>query len=142
MTQTNNLTLLGFDFGTKQIGVAVGQTLTNTAKPLGLVNAKDGIPNWQQLQAIIQQWQPDGFVVGIPYNMDDSESEMSLRAKKFANRLHGRYGKPSYHQDERLSTREAKQRLSQDPEYESWKKFPLDSVAAALILQDWLQNNG
>lgn len=132
-----NQTYLGFDFGTKRIGVAIGQTITFTAKPLGNVKATDGIPHWQTLEDYFKEWQPDGFVIGMPLNMDGSASEMSLRANKFANRLHGRFGKPSYNQDERLSTRDARDRLENDPRYEQWKKQPVDCLAAVIILEDW-----
>ena len=82
---------MGFDFGTQRIGIAIGQRLTNSAEALDPIKAKDGIPNWDALQKIIDEWQPHAFVVGLPLNMDGSASDMSRRALKFAKRLEGRY---------------------------------------------------
>src|SRR5690606_24221209 len=72
--------VLGFDFGTRQIGVAVGQTLTGNARPLKELRARDGIPDWDQIGALLKEWQPDALIVGLPLNMDGSPSEMSARA--------------------------------------------------------------
>ena len=94
---TNKIqTLMAFDYGKKRIGLAVGQRLLQSANGIGYVNATDGKPNWDQLDAFVKEWQPDGFVVGLPLNMDGTPSDMSKRANKFCNRLHGRYGKPSF----------------------------------------------
>src|SRR5690606_23149449 len=82
-------TVLGFDYGTQRIGVAVGQTITHTATPLAALHARDGVPNWDHIATLISEWRPARLVVGLPLNMDGSESEMCVRAKKFANRLHG-----------------------------------------------------
>lgn len=130
--------ILAFDFGTKRIGVAVGQELTGTATPLEPLHARDGIPDWDQLGALIDQWQPDAFVVGIPLNMDGSVSEMALRARKFSNRLHGRFHRPSYGMDERLSSFDAKSIINSDPEAPE-AKISVDSMAAKLILESWFQ---
>ena len=108
MKQSPLKTLLGFDFGTRNIGVAVGQVITRTATALPQLKARDGIPDWSQLAALIEEWQPDGVVVGIPLNMDGTESPMSQRARKFGKRLHGRYNLPFFPADERLSSFEAK----------------------------------
>ncbi|HEY5717466.1 MAG TPA: Holliday junction resolvase RuvX, partial [Motiliproteus sp.] len=78
---------LAFDFGTTRIGVAVGQAITATASPLPWIKAKDGVPDWSQLERLVREWQPDALVVGLPLNMDGSLCEMSHRARKFANRL-------------------------------------------------------
>ena len=126
-------TVLGFDYGTTKIGIAVGQSITGTANPLVIIKAKDGIPNWQTIEQITKEWQPDVFVVGWPINMDGSESEMSVRARKFANRLNGRFHRPSFLMDERLSSFEAKQQLGP----EASAKGPIDSLAAALIVESW-----
>ena len=76
-------TLLGFDFGTKRIGVAVGQTLTSTASPLTQVNNND----WKSIKQLVEEWRPHAFVVGLPLNMDDTESSTSIAAKAFAKHL-------------------------------------------------------
>ncbi len=135
------ITVLSFDFGTHRIGVAVGQSVTGTATPLPVVKASDGIPNWNIIGQLVQQWQPDVFVVGMPYNMDDSESEMLLRARKFANRLNGRFHKPSFGMDERLSSFEARG-IVKDSHFSGAKMGlkkdqPIDSLAAKLILESW-----
>ncbi len=104
--------LLGFDYGTKQIGVAVGQAITGQARELCVLKAQNGVPDWQKVEALIKEWQPDAIVVGLPLNMDGTKSEMSERAEKFARRLNGRFNLPVHTHDERLTTFEAKgQRL-------------------------------
>ncbi|WP_241488341.1 Holliday junction resolvase RuvX, partial [Winslowiella iniecta] len=102
------MTMLSFDFGTKSIGVAVGQQLTGTARPLTAIKAQDGIPDWNLIERLLKEWQPDLVVVGLPLNMDGTEQPLTARARKFANRLHGRFGVPVELHDERLSTVEAR----------------------------------
>ncbi|EAT11214.1 Holliday junction resolvase RuvX [Bermanella marisrubri] len=130
--------VMGFDFGTKRMGVAMGQRLTQQAQGISCINAKDGKPNWEQLDALVEEWQPDGFVVGLPFNMDGSESDMSRRANKFSKRLHGRYGLPSYTIDERLTTFEAKHIARQQGHKGHYKSDPVDELAAQFILETWL----
>ena len=84
--------IIGFDFGTHNIGVAVGQTITGTASPLPALKAKDGQPDWSKVEKMIAEWQPKLLVVGLPLNMDGSEQPLTDLARKFANRLHGRFG--------------------------------------------------
>lgn len=132
--------LLGFDFGSKQIGIAVGQALTRQARPLSNLKARDGIPNWDDIAALIKEWQPDALVVGLPLNMDGSASEMSIRAEKFARRLHGRFGLPVHTQDERLTTFAAKSELPKNQRNSSQKNALVDDLAAAILLEDWLKN--
>lgn len=136
-------TVMGFDFGTKVIGVAIGQAVTRTASALALLTAKDGVPDWQQVEKLIKEWQPDGFVVGIPLNMDGTETELAPRARKFGNRLTGRFGKPWYPADERLSTRDAWETLeSHHQQHHRGQRLSgdrrVDAVAAALVLTSWL----
>lgn len=132
-------TWLGFDWGTGWIGVACGQTLTHTASELKPLRAQNGIPNWDDIDALVKEWKPKGFVVGIPYNMDGSESEMTVRAHKFRKRLHGRYGLPANDIDERLSTKEAMHHISSQPiALSKARKAKVDSIAAQIILQSWL----
>ena len=132
-------TVLAFDFGLRQIGVAVGNTALKTAQPLAVVAAKNGKPDWQVLEKLVQQWQPDLLVVGDPLNMDGSASEMSVRAKKFAQRMHGRWGTAFEMTDERLSSFEAKQDMRERGHRGDYKDAPIDSYAAELILQTWLR---
>src|SRR5690606_35895115 len=103
--------VIGFDFGTHSIGVAVGQSLTGTATPLNALKAKDGQPNWELVATLFTQWQPDIIVVGLPLNMDGTEQPLTELARKFANRLHGRFGVQVVLQDERLTTVAAKEAL-------------------------------
>jgi len=130
--------LLGFDFGTHNIGVAVGQTITGTASPLPALKAKDGQPDWQKVEKMIAEWQPKLLVVGLPLNMDGSEQTLTDLARKFANRLHGRFGLPVELQDERLTTVAAKEELFARGGYRELSKDKIDSAAAQLILEDYL----
>jgi putative Holliday junction resolvase len=133
-------TLLAFDYGTKNIGVATGQTITHSASSLPPLKAKDGVPDWAQLEKLLQEWKPDLVLVGLPLNMDDSESELSARARKFANRLHGRFGVKIEMVDERLSSFEAKGEVINRGGSRDYKNNPVDSIAARLILEGWLEN--
>lgn len=133
--KTQEFSALAFDFGTRRIGTAFGQTVTGTATALSPVASRDGIPDWTVMDALIEEWQPDVFVVGMPYNMDDSESELLLRARKFGNRLNGRYHKPCYGMDERLSSFEARGQLLRKE-----SRAQLDSLAASLILETWFHS--
>jgi len=131
--------VLGFDYGTRQIGVAVGQTLTGSAQPLLVLKARDGVPDWQQIARLLDEWKPDALIVGLPLNMDGTPSEMSRRAEKFARRLEGRYQLRVHCVDERLSTFEAKQSLRDSRRTpSSYRDDPVDALAAALLLQTWL----
>ena len=130
---------LGFDFGLKNIGVAVGQSLTGTAQELAPLRARDGIPQWEEIQALLSEWQPDTVVVGLPLNMDGTESELSARARKFANRLHGRFGCQTKMADERLSTRSAKEEAYARDHRGNFGDKPVDSIAARIILEDWFR---
>lgn len=134
--------VLGFDYGTRQIGVAVGQTLTGNARPLKELRARDGIPDWDQIGALLKEWEPDALIVGLPLNMDGTPSEMSARAEKFARRLQGRFQLPVHCIDERLSTFEAKQTLRDSGRRAptSYRDNPVDSLAAALLLETWLSS--
>ncbi|MDF1588572.1 MAG: Holliday junction resolvase RuvX [Gammaproteobacteria bacterium] len=131
-------TILGFDYGLKYIGVAVGQQLTNTASPLTVIKARDGIPNWDEIKNLLDQWQPQLIVVGLPLNMDGTEQEMTTAAKRFGNRLNGRFHIPVQWQDERLSTYEALEQLGIRDKMHANKREDVDSISAQLILQSWL----
>ena len=133
--------VLGFDYGTKQIGVAVGQVITGQARELCVLKAQNGVPDWSRVEALIKEWQPDAVVVGLPLNMDGTPSEMSERAEKFSRRLNGRFNLPAYTHDERLTTFEAKgQRLKQG-QRGGYREQPVDALAAALLLEGWLEQH-
>ena len=139
MTSTSQL-LIGFDFGMKYIGVATGQTLTGTATPLTTIRAQDGIPDWSEIEKLIQDWQATALIIGIPLNMDGSQQTMTFRAKKFANRLHGKFKLPIHLVDERLTSWEAKERLNGKNTLEA-DLDKLNSEAAAIIVEQWLRDN-
>ena len=129
--------ILAFDFGTRRIGVAVGNELLASASALDPLPARDGIPDWNVVTRLVEEWRPDLFVVGLPLNMDDSESEMSLRARKFGKRLYGRYGKPCEMVDERGSTSEAKTIAREAGHRGNYREEGVDGLAAQLILEGW-----
>ena len=139
----NNTLIIGFDFGTTNIGIAVCQITLGEARPLRPIKASDGVPNWDELERIISEWQPSLAIVGLPLNMDGSESEMCTRARKFARRLDGRFGLKSEMMDERLSSFEAKGTVMQRGGSRDYKHNPVDSIAAKYILESWLaKQNG
>ncbi len=133
--------LLGFDFGMKRIGVAVGQTITQTARPLVTLKANQGVPLWDELSKLIKTWQPDALIVGVPLNMDGTEQPLTQAAQAFSAALEGRYGLPVYGVDERLSTKDARERLFNQGGYKALQDGQVDSVAAQLILQNWLMEH-
>jgi putative Holliday junction resolvase len=135
---TTARTILGFDFGMKNIGIAVGQDLTSTANPLTAIKARDGIPDWDQIERLLKEWQPALLVVGLPLNMDGTEQEMTAAARRFGKRLHGRFGLPVEWQDERLTTYEALDQMGIRSKMDSRQRSDVDQLSAQLILQSWL----
>jgi putative holliday junction resolvase len=133
-------TLMSFDFGTQKMGMAVGQSLIESATPLPLFPMKDGIPNWETLLKIVKQHQPTLFLVGLPLNMDDSESELSTRARKFARRLRHQTNIETLMVDERLTTREARDELEHYQQQGRAKHISADSLAAALFIESWYRS--
>lgn len=140
MPDAKSRTVLSFDFGTKSIGVAVGQEITGTASPLAALKAQDGVPDWHKVQAIYDEWQPDLVVVGLPLNMDGTEQAVTQLAKRFANRLHGRFNVKVQTWDERLSTADAKAMLFELGGYKKLTKDKVDSVSACVIFTSWAEN--
>ncbi|WP_281212294.1 Holliday junction resolvase RuvX [Shewanella insulae] len=136
----SSASVLGFDFGTKSIGVAVGQQITGSATPLASLKANDGIPRWEEIETLIKEWKPDLIVVGLPLNMDGTEQEMTQRARKFANRISGRFGVKTATQDERLTTADAKARLFEMGGYKALSKGQVDSMSAVLIIESYFEN--
>lgn len=139
-TKIGKRTILGFDFGKKYIGVAVGQEVTGTATPLGSVKAKDGIPNQEQMKKFFNEWQPDLIVVGLPLNMDGTPQKVTFDAKKFGNRLANDYRLPVEFQDERLTTADAKQSLFDHGGYRNLKKDNIDAESARLIIESFFES--
>ena len=137
-----SLTALAFDFGTKSIGCAVGQSITGTAQALPAFKAQDGIPNWNEIEKCLKEWKPDVVVVGLPLNMDGTEQDLTLRARKFGNRLNGRFGVTVEFQDERLTTTAARSEIFDRGGFRALKKGKVDGISACLILESWFENDG
>jgi putative Holliday junction resolvase len=135
-------TVLGFDFGTHCIGVAVGQTVTGTATPLPVVKAQAGEPNWHDVDDLMARWKPDALMVGMPFAKDGSEQEITRAAKKFCNQLHGRYGLKVYEIDERFTTKDARQSLFEQGGYRALDKYAVDGWSAKLIVESGLSMLG
>ena len=131
---------MAFDFGLRQIGVAVGNCLLATTQPLDILRAREGQPDWTAVEKLIAEWQPDLLLVGDPLNMDGSDSQLGERARKFARRLHGRLGLQIVMVDERLSSFEAKQISREQGHRGDYHRQPFDSFAAELLLQSWLRD--
>ena len=134
-------TILGFDFGTKSIGAAVGQDLTGTASPLEALRARDGIPDWNEVGKLFSEWKPDLVVVGLPLNMDGTEQLMTFRARKFGNRLRERFRTEVKFQDERLTTKSSREELFAGGGASRLEKGRVDSCSAVLILEEWMEEN-
>ena len=131
------VTLLAFDYGLKSIGVAIGQTLTDTATPLGSVKVKHTVPDWNTIEQMVKTWEPDALVVGVPVHMDGTEQTMTTAARTFIRQLERRFQLPVHASDERLSTQEAKERLQRA----GTPNEADDPVAAQVILEGWLAAN-
>ena len=135
---TAHETVLAIDYGLRNMGVAVGNTLSRTAQPLAIINARDGVPDWDALAKLIEAWQPHRVVVGHPFNMDGTESDISKRVMKFARQVEGRYQRIVTLVDERLSSREAKAAALASGHDGDFAAKPIDDEAAAIILSTWL----
>lgn len=136
-----HLTIIGFDYGTKYIGLAVGQTLTKTAKPLLSITSIDGAPDWKRIKTVIHEWRPQALVVGIPLNMDGTTQPITFLAQDFANQLRNEFNLPVYEIDERLTTVEARAQIYSQRGYKGLTKSAIDSFAAKIIVEDWLNQN-
>jgi putative Holliday junction resolvase len=134
-----NGVFLGFDYGFRRIGVAVGQMVTATARPLATVLASNGRPNWSDIDKLVRQWQPQALIIGFPTCIDGKEQYTTKAAKKFSNDLCERYGLDTHLVDERLTTVEARSRLFDKGGYRQIQQSQVDAVAAVLILEQWLQ---
>jgi putative Holliday junction resolvase len=127
-------TLLGFDYGSRKIGVAVGQTVTGTASALETLYLVNQKPDWKRIASLIEEWRPEALVVGLPLNVDDSETDATQPALRFSRQLEGRFHIKVYLADERFSSFEARDRLSHKAK--RWEDY--DAIAAKLILETWL----
>ncbi|WP_297201698.1 Holliday junction resolvase RuvX [uncultured Pluralibacter sp.] len=132
-------TLIAFDFGTRSIGTAVGQRITGTARPLAALKAQEGTPDWNLIERLLKEWQPEAVIVGLPLNMDGTEQPLTAKARKFANRIQGRFGVKIILHDERLSTVEARAGLFEQGGYRALNKGKIDSASAVVILESFFE---
>lgn len=131
-------TYLGFDYGTRRIGIAVGNTVSGSATALDTIRVKNGQPDWEHITRLVTEWQPDALIVGWPIQMDESDNPVTPKARRFGNQLNGRYQLPVYHIDERLSTYMALSEI-REAGYNGRRSCDLvDSYAAREILQTFL----
>lgn len=137
MPDAGNRRVMAFDFGTRRIGVASGQELLGTGKPLAMLPARDGVPDWEQIGRLLEEWKPDRVLVGLPLNMDDTENDMCARARKFGKRLHGRFHVDVEMVDERLTSFEAKGDVMAAGGSRDFGRDGVDDRAAVLILETW-----
>ncbi len=138
----NAITLVGFDYGKARIGVAVANTLTGIATPQATIYAKEGVPDWNAITRCLQEWKPTRLVVGMPQKLDGSASAMQEPIERFIRQLQGRYPLPVDVVSEQLSSLEAEQRLKQARQAgrkRKVRKEEIDQVAAAIILENWMQ---
>lgn len=136
-----NGTLLAFDFGTRRIGVAVGEMLLRQAHPLMVIEGAANDGRFARIGALIEEWSPGGLVVGLPTHMDGSEHDMTARCRRFARQLESRFGLPVALMDERLTSADAQMRLRESGKTAKAAKKHLDAVAAQLILQTWFDTH-
>ena len=137
MPEMGNRRVVAFDFGTRRIGVATGQEMLGTGQPLAMIPARDGIPDWEQIETLLAEWQPNLVLVGLPLNMDDTENDMCARARKFGKRIHGRFHVPVEMVDERLTSFEAKGQVMAEGGSRDFGRHGVDDLAAVLILETW-----
>lgn len=127
--------VIGFDFGLRRIGVATGQTITQTASPAAIVKSKDGKPDWDHISQLFEKWQPVAIVVGLPMHLNGDAQALTQPARKFGQRLSGRYERPVFYIEEQLSSIEAENRMRPKPGQ------AIDDHAAQIILENWLCEN-
>jgi len=123
-------TYLGFDFGTKRLGLAIGQSITKTATPLMTLHVQNGTP-WDQLSHIIKEWEPIGLVIGLALQPDNTHSKTSLLAQQLGHQLKAHFHLPVYFIEERLTSVAAREKYPQGDK---------DASAAAIILESWLNS--
>ena len=131
--------VMAFDFGIKHIGIAIGQEITKTASTFYSIKALEGQPDWNELDEIIHEWKPDLIVVGDPYNMDGSRSKIQDMSDRFSDALYKRYQIQLEKTDERLSSREANERL-QNLDIGTKSSSNKHSISAQVILEDWFRS--
>ena len=131
--------VMAFDYGLRNIGIAIGQNITKSASTFYAIKAKEGVPDWMKLDLIIEEWEPDLFIVGDPFNMDGTKSKFQKKITKFSTELKKRYEIELHMMDERLTTKEAIERIHNKPDgiKDSANKH---SISAQIILEDWFRS--
>ena len=131
--------VMAFDYGLRNIGIAIGQNITKSASTFYAIKAKEGVPDWIKLDSIVEEWEPGLFIVGDAFNMDGTKSEFQKKIVKFTTELKKRYEIEFQMMDERLTTKEAKERIQNKPDgiKESANKH---SISAQIILEDWFRS--
>lgn len=145
-----NQRYLGCDFGTNNIGFAIGQTFTKSASPIAVIKAKEGVPvNWSEIDSIINQWRPHAIVMGLPLNIDGTATQMSKLVQKFADSLQERTKLEIHFIDEHLSSKTIRDQIKYQKQDQarskSKNKLPsskarIDALSACLILESWFNN--
>lgn len=133
--------VLGFDYGARRIGVASGNRITQSAQPLPIAMVHAGTPDWARIDALVAEWRPDALVVGLPLTLDGGEQKITLAARRFADALGARSGLPVHLVDERHTSQEAARRFSAQRAAGAARRRDaanIDSLAAAVILESWL----
>jgi putative Holliday junction resolvase len=139
--KANSNIVIGFDFGMKYIGMAVGQKISKTASPITSLIVKNKIPDWEHITTIINEWNPSALIVGLPLNMDGTMQPIAIAAQTFAQELERIYKLPVYMVDERLSTWEAKTQLNLKKQSLNKQELTkLNACAAVILTEQWLQN--
>ncbi len=130
--------VLGFDFGQKRIGIAVGNNISKTARALTTIDSLSNNQKFELIQKIIEEWQPVSIVVGVPFNVDGSEHRITNQSKKFAKQLEQKYSLPTHLIDERYTSIEASHEIKDKKIDLKKKKLLIDQIAAKIILQSYL----
>jgi len=134
--------IIAFDFGKQRTGIAIANSLTQIATPHCTLNSYNQQPHWEKITQLLNEWRPQQLVVGVPYYLDGSSSEMTKAALRFSRQLEGRYNLPVDTINEQLTSREAEARLKQARQQGRKKKInkgEIDQLAAAIILENWFQ---
>lgn len=139
MKKNASVRALGFDFGLKRIGVAVGSPAMGHAQPVTTLQAQHGRPDWTQIAALIEDWRPDALVVGNPNSLSDKN--LMGKLKKFVRELAERFDRPVRLIDEAYSSLEARRRIKKNTQHQRCMKEEIDKIAAVLILEAWFYEN-
>lgn len=138
MTGASGTRFLAFDFGSHSIGAAAGSRGSGHTTPLSVIRVFRSGPDWDGIDKLVKEWDPDAFVVGLAYNARGEHTVASRRAAKFGRRLGERYNRPVHWVDETLSTEAARRALHESSPERRPRKADIDNTAAALILESFL----